>query len=86
MSPALFQLFNAKVTKQENRITLENTKRAYDEIFAFTAMLWVCSLVTLDSFTRQMKNISEDERKLIKERIFNSHIDNFKDARKILHI
>lgn len=36
----------------------------------------------LDSYTKQLKDISEEERIELRDRIVNYNIDNFQDARK----
>jgi len=82
------ELFNAKVNDSKNRITLENVRKAFDEIFAYYGLMWSGTFMALVSYAdRQVKNITTaEERAMMKERMASYHIDNFNDARKFFHV
>lgn len=68
----------------EKQITYENTEKAFNEFFGYTAIFWWgIALNAVEQFSTHIKNVSEDERKVIRDRDVSYSIHNFQDARKI---
>lgn len=80
----LFQLFNAKVKKPEDRIAFENVKRAFDEMYAFCGVLYVCCLSLSDGFMSKMENTTEEEKVKVHERMLSNTLAMYEDAAEIL--
>lgn len=66
-------------------MTFKNAKRAYDEIYAYTIMMWG-NFRIMDSFIANLKDVVDEERKVVKERLINQHMSYLEKARKILEI